>query len=94
MPVKRSERGGNASTDASDPPAPDAALDPPTTRSGLVRQMPVATVTQGNDADGETATGPPQGPSQGLAQNPPEYVQRLLRVHTELMVECKSMSEA
>ena len=72
MPVKQSERGGNASADASGPPAPDAALNPPTTRSGLVRQMPVATVTQESDADGEIVTGYPQDPSQGLAQSPPE----------------------
>ena len=94
MPVKRSEREGNTSTDASGPPAPDAALDPPTTRSGLVRQTPVVTATQGNDADDEIVTGYPQDPSQGLAQSPPEYVQRILRAHTELMVECKRMYEA
>lgn len=94
MPVKCSERGGNASADASGPPAPNAALDPPTTRSGLVRQMPVATVTQNDDADGEIITGYLQDPSQGVAQSPPEYVQRILRAHTELMVECKRMSEA
>lgn len=56
--------------------------------------MPLATVTQENDADGESANGPPQDLSQGLPQNPPEYVQRLLRAHTELMVQCKNMSEA
>ena len=59
MSVKRSERGGNASADASGPSAPDAALDPPPTRSGLVRQMPVATVTQGSEASGEIVTGYP-----------------------------------
>ena len=94
MPVKHSECEGNASADASGPPAPDAALDPPTTRSGLIRQIPVATVTQGSEADGEIVIGYPQDPSQGLAQSPPEYVQRIIRAHTELMVECKRMSEA
>lgn len=94
MSVKRSERGENASTDASGPPAPDAALDPPTTRSGLVRQTPVATATQGIDADDEIVTGYSQDTSQGLAQSPPEYVQRILRAHTELMGGCKRMSEA
>lgn len=92
MPVKRSQRGGNASAVA--PGSPDTGLDPPTTKSGLVHQTPVLTVAQGNDADGEIATSLPQNPSQGLAQSPPEYAQRILRAQTELMVECKRMSEA
>ena len=83
MSVKRSERGGNASTDASGPPAPDAALDPPTTRSGLVRQTPMATAAQGIDADDEIVTGYSQDTSQGLVQSPPEYVQRILRAHKQ-----------
>ncbi|KAJ5215604.1 reverse transcriptase [Penicillium cinerascens] len=101
MPVKRSERGGNASRGASDPPAPDAELIAPTTRSGLVRQMPGTTGGQEIAAEGESGIGSLPGTTQDLARQILEYLQPILRANTELRVantelgeECKRMSEA
>jgi isocitrate lyase len=53
MPATRDERQWNASNNTSTPPAPDAALYPPTTRSGLVRQIPVTATVQDEDDVGE-----------------------------------------
>lgn len=92
MPARRNEREGNASSDASIPPAPEA-LALPTTRSGLVRQMPVTLAFQGNDTGGENGMLPPHGASQGFVLPPPKY-QQILRANTELIVQCKRMSEA
>ncbi|KAJ5094907.1 endonuclease/exonuclease/phosphatase [Penicillium argentinense] len=101
MPVKRSERGGNASSDASDPPVPDAAPILSTTRSGLVRQGPVATTTQGIAAEGDNEVGSLPGTTKGPAQQILHYLKPVLRANTELRVanaelaeECKRMSEA
>ncbi|CAI7628149.1 unnamed protein product [Penicillium manginii] len=101
VPVKRSERGGSASSDASDPPVPDAAPNLPTTRSGLVRQGPVATTTQGIAAEGDNEVGTLPGATKGLAQQILHYLKPILRANTELRVanaelgeECKRMSEA
>ena len=93
MPGKRSERGGNASDDASGPPAPDAALALPTTRSGLVRQVPVTVAGEDENDAGRRRVEASNGPDKGSEQPPTEF-QMLLRANNELMIRVDRMSEA
>ncbi|KAJ5300186.1 hypothetical protein N7508_007429 [Penicillium antarcticum] len=93
MPGKRSERGGNASDDASGPPAPDTALALPTTRSGLVRQVPVTVAGEDENDAGRRRVEASNGPDKGSEQPPTEF-QMLLRANNELMIRVDRMSEA
>ena len=86
MPVKRSERGGDASSDASEHADPDAVPILPTTRSGLVRQAPGIAAAQGTIVEGENGTEPLSETTQGLAQQISKYLEPILRANTELRV--------
>lgn len=93
MPARRNEREGNASNNASSRPSPDRTPDPPTTRSGLVRQTPVSTVVVDDDIDGESRTEAPVEEVQGPEQPQTEF-QILLRANNELMIRFDRMTEA
>jgi hypothetical protein len=80
MPARCNEREGNASNNASSRSTPDRTPDPPTTRSGPVRQTPVSTVVVDNDIHGENLTEAPVEEVQGPEQPQTEF-QILLRAN-------------
>lgn len=93
MPARRNERDGHASNNASSRSAPDPTPDPPTTRSGLVRQTPVFMAVEDDNNDCESRMEAPEGNNQGPEQPQTEF-QMLLRANNELMIRVDRMSEA
>lgn len=90
MPARRNERDGHASNNAS---SRSATPDPPTTRSGLVRQTPVFAAVEDENNDCENRMEAPEGDNQGPEQPQTEF-QMLLRANNELMIRVDRMSEA
>ncbi|KAJ5215588.1 uncharacterized protein N7498_001995 [Penicillium cinerascens] len=90
MPARRDERQGNASNNASTPSASDTAFYPTTTKSGLVRQISVATTVQDED-DGERTVRTIE--TQQGSEQPQSEFQLLLRANNELMIRFDRMSE-